>query len=197
MLTYIQDRAKANAKFIKICKKSNSMILGRADILRRIENKNIVIKPFRIENIGPASIDLTLGNEFRIFDKTRRTIEITEQTDYRKYTKKVVLKKTKKGYLEISPGELVLGITKEKITLPENVAGWLGGRSRFARLGLMVHVTSSFVQPGSRNKQVLEIKNMSPYVQRLKPGVKVCQLFLEELSESEKYKGKWSKQDSI
>ena len=94
----------------------------------------------------------------------------------------------------IHPGEFVLGITKEQVKLPEDVCGWLSGRSRFARLGLVVHVTAAFIQPGINNKQVLEIKNLGNSDLILKPGLKICQLILERTEGKAKYKGKFKKQ---
>ena len=127
------------------------MILTRNKIIEEIKKGNIKIKPFSKELVGAASIDLTLSNEFRIFNNNKDVI-LNENSDYKKYTRLV---KTKKIILK--PDEFILGLTKERIKLPENICGWLYGRTRFARFGLSVHVTASFVQPGIDNKQVLEI----------------------------------------
>ena len=99
----------------------------------------------------------------------------------------------KKGY-SLSPGELILGITKEKVTLPENICGWLQSRSRFARIGLMSHVTAPFICPGISNRQVLEIYNAGRQHILLKPGVKICQLILQECKGKAKYRGKFKEQ---
>ena len=97
--------------------------------------------------------------------------------------------------LVLKPGDFALGITKETIKLPDNMCGWLGGRSRFARLGLIVHITASFVQPGINNKQVLEIKNVSNNILVLKPGERLCQLIIERTEGRAHYKGKFKKQE--
>jgi len=161
------------------------MILTKKEILKYIKRGKVKITPFSESQIGPASIDLTLGNEFRIFRKSNKKVNIVEKVDAQSLTKLI----TVKDYLDLKPGKLVLGITKEKITLPENIVGWLQGRSRFARTGLMVHITASFLQPGINNKQVLEIYNASPFTLRLYPNTKICQMILSKTKGKEKYKG--------
>ena len=94
----------------------------------------------------------------------------------------------------MKPGELILGITKEKITLPGYLCGWLNSRSRYARLGLMVHITAPFIQPGVSNKQVLEIYNASPNNLELIPGERLCQLIFERCEGFIKYHGEFRKQ---
>ena len=166
------------------------MILTKKEILREIKKKRIKIIPFDIESLGPASLDLTLDNKIRIFENIDHTIDIFENTDYSKITKKKIIKDK---YI-IKPGELVLGITKEKITLPEDICGWLSSRSRFSRLGLMVHITAPFVQPGVFNKQVLEIYNAGPNNLGLIPGTKICQFIFERCEGKAKYTGKFKDQ---
>jgi len=88
----------------------------------------------------------------------------------------------------------VLGVTKEKLGLSNGLCGWIQGRSRIARMGVMVHVSSSLIQPGVDNRQVLEIINLSPNPIVLRPGVKVCQIVFEELSSEAEYAGDFAKQ---
>ncbi len=167
------------------------MILTRKSILNEIKSKNVVINPFSKKNIGPASIDLTLSNEFRIFEGHKK-VTLNENSDYKKYTKKVV-----KNEISIEPNEYILGITEEKIKLPDNICGELTGRSRFARFGLGIHVTASFISPGINNKQVLEIKNESRYTIILKKGLRICQLVLERTEGRAKYNGKFKNQINL
>ncbi|MBI2671133.1 dCTP deaminase [Candidatus Woesearchaeota archaeon] len=167
------------------------MILTRNAILKEVEKKNIIIKPFKKSNIGPASIDLTLDNKFRIF-RNNIKIKLNENSDYRKYTKLI---KTKSIVLE--PNEYALGITKERIKLPSNICGNITGRSRYARFGLSIHVTASYIQPGINNKQVLEIKNVSPFSIVLSQGLKICQLVLERTEGNAVYRGKFKNQKDL
>ena len=95
-------------------------LLAKEIILDEIEKGNIKIEPLNKENIGPASIDLTLSNEFRIFKKSNKIINITENTDYKSLTKLV-----KQDSIIIKPKQTIIGLTKEKITLSENIAGLL------------------------------------------------------------------------
>ncbi|MDP2750787.1 MAG: dCTP deaminase, partial [Nanoarchaeota archaeon] len=85
------------------------MILTKKEILKKIQNKQIIISPFDKNSIGPASIDLMLDNELRIFTKNNAIVPVTENIDYKKLTKIV---KIDKGHI-LKPGELVIGLTKE------------------------------------------------------------------------------------
>lgn len=167
---------------------SKMTILTKKEILKEIKKQRIKITPFNEKNIGPASIDLTLDNKFRVYKKNKK-IELSENTDYKKYTRLIISDK-----LVLKTGEFVIGITKENIRLPDNICGWLGGRSRFARLGLLVHITAAFVQPGIEGKQVLEMRNVSPNDLIIKPGTRICQLILEKTEGKSKYKGKFVNQ---
>ncbi|MFA6023358.1 MAG: dCTP deaminase [Candidatus Pacearchaeota archaeon] len=164
------------------------MILTKPEILKEITEKRIKIEPFDKNSVGPASIDLTLDNKLRVFN-SKETI-ISENIDYEKITKVIDISK---GYLLV-PGQLVLGITKEKITLPENICGWLNSRSRFARIGLMSHITAPFIAPGISNHQVLEIYNAGLNTIKLIPGTKICQLVFQECKGKAKYQGKFKNQ---
>lgn len=164
------------------------MILTKKEILKLIKKGKIKITPFSEKSVGPASIDLTLDNKLRIFNKKQT---ISENMDYKKVTKIIDISK---GYI-LKPGELVLGITKEKITLPENIAGWLNSRSSFARIGLMSHITAPFICPGIDNKQVLEIYNASQNKIKLLPETKICHLVLQQCKGKAKYQGKFKAQE--
>lgn len=167
------------------------MILTRQKILSEIRKKRIVIEPFDQSAIGPASVDLTLGDEIRVFVKKKSLCTIDDSADYKKETRKI---KLGRGYV-LMPGELVLGITKEKITLATNICGWLQSRSRFARLGLMSHITAPFVLPGVSNRQVLEIFNAGPHRLKLIPGTKICQIVFQECKGRAKYLGIFRNQE--
>jgi len=119
---------------------------------------------------------------------------VKEDLDYEAVTKVVCVKDG--DYLLLMPGELVHGITVETIRLSEDLAGWIEGRSRFARIGLMVHVTAGLVQPSCNNKQVLEISNMSPMPIALYPGTRICQIILEKVEGTAKYEGRFKDQIS-
>ena len=169
-------------------------VLSKEEILKHIEEGRIEKDPFEGDAVGPTSIDLTLGNKFRVFKKVRKIFHVEENLKYEEVTKVVNVKNG--DYLLLMPGELVHGITKERIKLPEDLAGWIEGRSRFARIGLMIHVTAGLVQPCCNNKQVLEISNMSPMPIALYPGTRICQIILERIEGTAKYEGKFKDQVS-
>ena len=94
-------------------------------------------------------------------------------------------------------GRTIHGITRERVTLPDDLCGFLEGRSRFARLGLMIHVTSAFVQPGVSNRQVLEMSNVSNRPLRIHAGVRLCQLVLLRTDGHACYTGRFAEQENL
>ncbi len=165
------------------------MILAKPEILRQIRKGRIKIEPYDEAAIGPASIDLTLGDKLRILGTGEHITDA--DTDYRTLTELVDISG---GYL-LAPGELVLGITQERLTLPEDVCGWLNSRSRFARVGLMSHIAAPFLAPGISNRQILEIFNAARNRIRLTPGMKICHVVLQECKGAARYAGAWKDQD--
>jgi len=167
------------------------MILTKNVILEEIKKGNIKIDPFEEKNLGPASYDLALGNSLRIFVHRDKPYPANDNADFSDITK--LLPINKEGYT-MAPGETVLGITAEKISLAPHIAGWLEGRSRFARIGLMVHISSPFMQPGINNQQVLEIANLSPTALTIFPGTKICQFVFEYCQGQAAYGGQFRDQ---
>ncbi|MGD0690681.1 MAG: dCTP deaminase [Candidatus Bathyarchaeia archaeon] len=168
--------------------------LGRDRLLELIEGGSIKIEPFRKEQVGPASINLHLGDSFRVFEKTRDVFHVREDADYKQLTRAVKVEQN--GSFLIMPNELVEGITEETLTLPSTLSGRIEGRSRFARLGLLIHLSSGFIQPGSTGKVVLEILNVSPLPLALHPGTAICQVIIEEARGATKYTGIFSGQSA-
>lgn len=168
-------------------------VLTRDAILAEVDAGRLAIDPFVRDQLGSASIDLTLGDEIRVFDTDRAPIDLDDEADYRAHTR---LQSLEEPYV-LHPGSTVHGITRERISLPGNLCGFLEGRSRFARLGLMIHVTSAFVQPGVSNRQVLEMSNVSSHPLRIHAGVRVCQLVLLRTDGEAQYSGRFADQDSL
>jgi dCTP deaminase len=167
-------------------------ILTRDEIKNNIRRRRIKIEPYDESLVGSGSVDLTLGNIFRVFKKSKKIYHIKNDSHFHEVTKEIFIKDGRS--IAIKPGEMILAVTKEKLTLPDNICGWLQGRSRFARFGLAVHVTASFMQPGISNQQVLEIVNMGNAPLALYPGTKICQFIFEECKGRAKYQGIFSKQ---
>jgi dCTP deaminase len=154
------------------------MILSDEDIRRYIRKGYIVFSPeLAPDQIGGASVDLTLGDKFWFFKQNVEGKDIDLKTiGFQQVTKKVVAKK-----ITLAPGQMCHGITKEKITLPPDIMGRLEGRSRYARMGLAIHVTSAIVQPGSSNRQILEIVNFAPFSSTIHEGMRISQVVFEKL----------------
>ena len=167
-------------------------ILTRDEILKEIQAGRIVIEPFDPDLVGPASVDLRLGREFRVFRKAHQVVTVTPDIDYDAVTEKIVVD----GRLTLMPGETVLGLTLERITLPGDLCGWLEGRSRFARLGLLVHVSASFMHPGIANHQVLELSNFSPMPLAVSPGLAICQFIFQRTVGQARYTGRFRDKDT-
>ena len=168
-------------------------VLTRDRILAAIESGRLAIAPFSTDQLGAASIDLTLGDEIRVIDSAAEPIDVRAESDYRDHT---TLQRLDAPYV-LEPGTTVHGITRERIALPPDLCGLLEGRSRFARLGLMIHVTSAFVQPGVANRQVLEMSNVSKRPLRIHPGVRLCQIVLLRTEGRAVYAGRFARQDAL
>jgi dCTP deaminase len=162
-------------------------ILGREAIIEEIKKGNIKIEPFDEKMLGPASIDLHLSNAFRVFVHLPNALNMSEDMDFKAATKGLVIPEGET--LTVMPGQTVLGITSEKVSLGNGLSGWLEGRSRFARVGLLVHISASFMQPGICNHQVLEISNFGPIPLKLIPGTKICQFIFQRCESPGKYHG--------
>lgn len=168
-------------------------VLTRDVILRELDSGRVHIDPLETSQVGVASIDLTLGREIREIVGNEAPIPVEDATDYRDHTRVLTLDQP----YRLEPGSTIHGITLEHVTLPRDLCGFLEGRSRFARLGLMIHVTSAFVQPGVSNRQVLEMSNVSSRALEIVAGVRVCQLVLMRTEGEAIYRGRFQDQREI
>ncbi len=166
------------------------MILTHDVILEELRLGRMVIDPFDAAMVGAASVDLHLGDEIRVMDRERDSIDVDDDADYARASSLRVLNEP----YPLAAGETIHGITRERIRLPPNICGWLEGRSRFARLGLMIHVTAGFVAPGIDNRQVLEISNLSGRELRIHPGTRLCQIVLQRTEGEAVYRGRFANQ---
>ena len=168
-------------------------VLTRDVILAEIDAGRIEITPFERSQVGAASVDLTLGDEIRVIEPGEDAIPIDDDTDFRDHTRVLPLIEP----IQLNPGETIHGITRERIRLPGDVCGTLEGRSRFARLGLMIHVTSAFVQPGVDNRQVLEMSNVSSRPLLIHAGTRICQIVLMRTEGEAFHDGRFARQSEI
>jgi dCTP deaminase len=154
------------------------MILSDRDIKTALRSGKIVVEGLKEENIQAAWVDLSLGNEFGVFKTTSQPyIDVKNPTEH---TEKIQVKDD--SQFIIHPHEFVLGQVKERIRLPDDIAAYVDGRSSLGRIGLVVHVTSGFVDPGFSGRLVLEMTNVGNMPVAIHPGMRVCKLVFFRLS---------------
>ncbi len=169
------------------------MVWAKPEILKAIRNKKIRMEPFEPSLIGSCSVDFRLGNHFKRIKKSKKPVLVKGNPDYDHGLHEEVYIEDGK-FIQLKPGELVLGVTYEKLTLDNKTCAFIEGRSRLARLGLLVHVSSGMIQPGVSNHQVLEIVNLSPHVIHLQPKTIICQILFNDLKGKAEYKGEFRNQ---
>ena len=168
------------------------------DIRASIEAGLIGLDPLEMGLLQPSSIDVRLDRFFRLFDNHKYAfIDPSEQQD--ELTRLIEVDPTEPFILH--PGEFVLGSTYEFVTLPDDVAARLEGKSSRGRLGLLTHSTAGFVDPGFRGHVTLELSNVATLPIKLWPGMKIGQLCFFKLTSpsehpygSEKYSSRYQGQ---
>lgn len=155
-------------------------MLSDVDILNKIESGDIFIDPYDPKRLQPASYDVLLGNEFLIFDNTQLAY-IDPREDTREHTRKVVIDDPD-GFIVLHPKEFILGVTAETVGVSDKIACELMGKSSLARLGLIVHTTAGFIDPGNKLKITLEMVNFNNVPLKLYPGMKIGQVAFAELT---------------
>lgn len=159
------------------------MVLSDRDIKAALSKKRIVISPTPDlkTQLGSCSIDLRLGNTFRVFDHSRNAFIDPSKKDYSNEITKII-KIERNGSFVMQPGEFVLAVTLENVKIPSDLMGRLEGRSSLGRLGLVVHSTASIFDPGWDGKPVLELGNLGRMAIKLTVGMRICAMTFEELS---------------
>ena len=155
------------------------MILSDRDIRAEIESGRIVIDPYTPESVQPSSVDLHLDRRFRVFRNTRYPyIDVrVEQPDL---TELVEISGDVPFILH--PGEFVLGSTLERVALPDDLVSRLEGKSSLGRLGLLIHSTAGYVDPGWDGNLTLELSNVANLPITLYDGMKIGQISFQRLS---------------
>lgn len=155
------------------------MLLSDRDLLTEIDNKRVAVEPFDIEMIQPSSIDVRLDRMFRVFEnhKYPHIDPSIEQADLTR-----LIEPDGDEPFILHPGEFVLGSTLEVVSLPDDLAGRLEGKSSLGRLGLLTHSTAGFIDPGFSGHITLELSNVATLPIKLFPGMKIGQLCLIRLS---------------
>lgn len=164
------------------------MRLCDRDIIAALDAGRIRLEPRpELNRISGVSVDLCLGDRFRVFSSHQTPyIDLSgSREEVNAAVEKVMSDEIvvgEGGRFVLHPGELALGITLESITLPDDLVGWLDGRSSLARLGLMVHVTAHRIDPGWSGNIVLEFFNSGKLPLALRPGMAIGAMSFETLS---------------
>ena len=145
---------------------------------------NIIPSPDLKTQLGSCSIDLRLGNTFRVFEQSKYSLidPFSKDAKEKEFTREVNVKNGERFIMQ--PGDFVLAVTLEKITISPKLLGRLEGRSSLGRLGIVVHSTASVFDPGWDGQAVLELGNLGKLPVALYPGMRICAMTFEELSSS-------------
>lgn len=154
------------------------MLLSDRDIRREVEAGRVDVDPFDAQMIQPSSIDVRLDRMFRVFENHKYPF-IDPSVEQAELTREVHTQGDEPFILH--PGEFVLASTYEVITLPDDIAGRLEGKSSLGRLGLLTHSTAGFIDPGFSGHVTLELSNVATLPIKLWPGMKIGQLCLFRL----------------
>ena len=174
------------------------MLLSDRDIRAEIAAGRVRCEPFHEAMIQPSSVDVRLDKFFRVFENHKYSV-IDPSIEQPELTREVITEGDEPFILH--PGEFVLASTYEVITLPDDIAGRLEGKSSLGRLGLLTHSTAGFIDPGFSGHITLELSNVANLPVKLFPGMKIGQLCLIKLSSpaehpygSEKYGSRYQGQ---
>lgn len=155
------------------------MLMSDRDIRAELESGRIGLAPLEMSLLQPSSMDVRLDRFFRLFDNHKYPyIDPAEPQD--ELTRLVEVEANEAFILH--PGEFVLGSTFEQVTLPDDIAARLEGKSSLGRLGLLTHSTAGFVDPGFSGHVTLELSNVATLPIKLWPGMKIGQLCFFKLS---------------
>jgi dCTP deaminase len=159
------------------------MLLSDRDIKAEVTAGRINLEPYDEAMVQPASVDIRLDRFFRTFENHRYQF-IDPRQNQEDMTRSVEVSSDEAFVLH--PGEFVLGSTFEVVTLPDDIAARVEGKSSLGRLGLLTHATAGFVDPGFSGHITLELSNVSNLPVTLWPGMKIGQLcFIKMSSPSE------------
>ena len=155
------------------------MLLSDKDIRAQIDAGRVICEPYEPKMIQPSSIDVRLDKFFRVFENHKYEV-IDPSKEQPELTREIEVGNDE--HFILHPGEFVLASTYEVITLPDDIAGRLEGKSSLGRLGLLTHSTAGFIDPGFSGHITLELSNVANLPVKLYPGMKIGQLCLIKLS---------------
>src|SRR4026209_166584 len=156
------------------------MVLSDRTIRRLLAEGRIGIEPFDDSLVQPSSVDVRVDRFFRVFRNARYPY-IDVKAEMEGLTELVQIAGEEPFILH--PGEFVLGSTLERVTLPDDLVARLEGKSSLGRLGLLIHSTAGFIDPGWDGHVTLELSNVANLPITIYPGMKIGQLSFVELTE--------------
>ena len=155
------------------------MILSDRTLREQIEAGRIVIDPFDPSCVQPSSIDVKIGNLFRVFrNHTAAVIDVKENQE--DLTELITIPED--GVFMLHPGEFVLGSTLERIAVPDDLVSRIEGKSSLGRLGLIIHSTAGFIDAGFDGHVTLELTNIATLPITLYPGMKIGQVSFMQMT---------------
>jgi dCTP deaminase len=156
-----------------------AMVLSDRTIKEELAAGRLIIQPMDLDDVQPASVDVHLDRVFRVFKVSGSPyIDVREPMD--DLTEEVVIEGERPFF--IHPGEFVLGSTRETVTLPDDIVAQVEGKSSLGRIGLLIHATAGFVDPGWTGKLTLELSNVAKMPIALYFGMKIGQLSFLRMS---------------
>lgn len=161
-----------------------AVLLSDRDIRAQVDSGRVRLDPWDPAMVQPSSVDFRLDRYFRLFDNHKYPV-IDPSLDQPDLTRLVEIDPGETFVLH--PGEFVLGSTYETITLPDDVAARVEGKSSLGRLGLLTHATAGFVDPGFTGHVTLELSNVATLPIVLHPGMKIGQLCFFQLSSASEH----------
>ena len=161
-------------------RKNRSVVLSDRTIRRLLEEGRILIEPYDASLLQPSSVDVRVDRRFRVFRNSRYPFinvkepqeELTELVEVEDETPFI-----------LHPGEFVLGSTLERVRLPDDLVARLEGKSSLGRLGLLIHSTAGFIDPGWDGHVTLELSNVANLPITIYPGMKIGQISFMQMTE--------------
>lgn len=166
------------------------MILSDRDIRRAIETGRVRIeeqgdttvsipKDQVFQHVHASSMDLRLGSTFKLYEHSKFTS--LDPKNPETFKMRTIQVPEGESFI-VQPGEFALGVTREKISLPSDLVARVEGRSSLGRLGIVIHSTAGFVDPGFSGTITLEISNLNRLPVALYPGMRICQIAFEQMT---------------
>lgn len=172
-------------------------MLADFEIRKAIENDMIAVEPFDDTRLQPVSLDLTLDDTYRHYRDDVHTIDTRDAGQYNEADRYFGLVPSWKSHttghtiphgtgLKLRPGDFILACTRETIRLSPCFAARVEGKSSLGRLGVAVHITAGFIDPGFEGQITLEIANLSPANVILHVGMPIAQIVFEPVTPPER-----------